>query len=107
MSDIKSVDNSNFKNEVLDSDVPVLVDFSATWCAPCQRMLPTLEKFSNENSGKVKVVKVDVDDSPDLASSYGIKSVPAFHLFKNGKPVESKVGMMSITELTNMLNTTK
>jgi len=103
MTDIVHVDDSNFESEVLASQVPVLVDFSATWCGPCQRQLPILEKFASENAEKVKVVKVDIDDAPNVTAKLGIRGVPSLVLFQGGKPVGTKVGLTSLAEMNTLL----
>jgi thioredoxin len=85
--------DSNFQTEVLQSDKPVVVDFSATWCGPCRQLTPIIEDLANEYSGKVKVGKVDIDQSQDVASRYGIMSVPTVLFFKGGKMVDTMVGL--------------
>ena len=104
MSNVVHVDDNNFETEVLQSEVPVLVDFGATWCGPCQRQLPIVEKFANEYVG-VKVCKVDIDDAPAVASKLGIRGVPTLMLFNEGKSVGSKVGLTSLAEITNFVGT--
>lgn len=86
------IKSDKFQKEVLESKVPVLVDFSATWCGPCKMMGPVLEEISAEYEGKVKVFKVDIDESMDLAEKYQIMSVPNMLFFKNGKAVDGVVG---------------
>jgi len=103
MSEIVIVDDNNFEAEVLQSRLPVLVDFSAVWCGPCQRQLPIIEKFAADNKKRVKVCKVDVDDAPNIAAQLGIKSVPSMVLFHWGKNVGSKVGLTSLAALDNFL----
>jgi len=103
MSDVLTVDDDNFETEVLQSDKPVLVDFSAVWCGPCQRQLPIIEKFATDNKERVKVVKVDVDDAPLAAYKFGIKSVPSILLFNAGVRIDSKVGITSFASLDNLL----
>jgi thioredoxin 1 len=103
MSDVVTVDDNNFETEVLQSDRPVLVDFSAVWCGPCQRQLPIIEKFASDNKQRVKVCKVDVDDAPQIAAQLGIKSVPSILLFNSGKKIDSKVGLTSLAALDNFL----
>lgn len=105
MSDVVHVDDLNFETEVLKSEVPVLVDFSATWCGPCQRLSPIVEKFATENAGKIKVCKVDVDDAPVATAKMGVRGVPALHLFKAGLSVGNKVGLISLAEMTNFVMT--
>jgi thioredoxin 1 len=87
-----AVTTANFDEEVLKSDVPVLVDFWATWCGPCRAIAPAVEEIAQELEGKAKVKKVDVDSEPDLASKYNIMSIPALIVFKDGKEVDRLVG---------------
>ncbi len=84
--------DDNFDAEVLKSDVPVLVDFFATWCGPCKMLAPVMEELAEEYDGKVKIGKVDVDEAGGTASTYQVLSVPTVLLFKNGAPVEQFVG---------------
>ena len=105
MSDIVNVDDNNFETEVLKSEVPVLVDFGATWCGPCQRQLPIVEKFANDNTTNVKVCTVDIDDAPNVASRLGIRGVPTLMLFSDGKSIGSKVGLTSLAEISNFVLT--
>jgi len=104
MSDIVHVDDNNFETEVLSSDKPVLVDFSAVWCGPCQRQLPILEKLAKDNDN-IKVVKVDIDDAPTVAAKLGIRSVPSMILFNGGKALSSRVGLTSLADLNNFIVT--
>ncbi len=87
------IKSDKFQKEVIDSNVPVLVDFSATWCGPCKMMGPVLEQLSAEYEGKAKVFKVDIDESMDLAEKYQIMSVPNMLFFKDGKPVDAVIGV--------------
>lgn len=103
MSDVVHVDDDNFEKEVLQSTVPVLVDFSAVWCGPCQRQLPIIEKFASDNKKRVKVCKIDVDDAPQVTSKYSIKSVPCILLFNLGAKIDAKVGLTSLASLDNFL----
>lgn len=93
---------ANFENEVLNSDVPVLVDFWATWCMPCKMLAPTIEELAKEADG-YKVGKVDVDKEPELAQKYRIMSIPTVLVFKNGKVAASMVGLQSKAKLLSML----
>ena len=90
-----TVTDKNFENEVLKSDIPVLVDFWAEWCGPCKAIAPIIEELSKDLEGQVKVCKVNVDDAQELAGKYNIMSIPTLLLFKNGEVVEQMVGAMS------------
>ena len=83
---------ADFQQEVLESDIPVLVDFFATWCGPCKMMSPVLEQLSEELEGKLKVGKIDVDEEPNLAGQYQLMSIPNFVIFKNGRAVDQIIG---------------
>lgn len=89
---IIEVSESNFQSEVLNSDKPVLVDFWAAWCGPCRMVSPVIDELAKQYSGKVKVVKVNVDDNPVIAGKYEIMSIPSVFLFKNGQKVDALVG---------------
>ena len=88
------VTGQNFKEEVLDSDIPVLVDFWASWCGPCRMLAPTIAQVAEEKQGIVKVGKINVDDSPELAAQYGIASIPTLMVFVNGEPVKTSIGVI-------------
>lgn len=103
MSDVIQVDDSSFDEEVLQSKIPVLIEFGATWCGPCQRQLPILEKLAKDYTGKLKVAKIDIDDAISVSSKFGIKSVPTLLLFKNGQKVDTKVGLTTLAELREVL----
>ena len=83
--------SSDFDEEVLKSDIPVLVDFFADWCGPCKMMAPIVEQLATEYTGKLKVGQVNVDDNPDLAGKYGVMSIPTFIIFKNGEIVGTSI----------------
>lgn len=91
--------DTNFKKEVLESGLPVLVDYWAPWCSPCKMIAPTLEELAKEYEGKIKVGKLNVDDSPKTTTHYGIMSIPTLMFFKNGKVLEQVVGALSKAEL--------
>lgn len=86
------VTDDTFQKEVLESSTPVIVDFWATWCAPCRKIAPIMDDFANEFNGKLKVCKVDVDNNQRIAMNYGIRSIPTVMIFKNGQAVDTIVG---------------
>jgi thioredoxin 1 len=93
MGNIAELTDRNFEAEVLQSDKPVLVDFWAPWCGPCRMIAPTIEQLAAENAGAVKVMKLNIDESPQLAASYGVSSIPTIMIFKGGEVVHSSVGV--------------
>lgn len=88
------VSDANFENEVLKSNVPVLVDFHAVWCGPCKAMAPAVDQLAAELKGKLKVVKIDVDESPTVTQKYAIRAMPTLMVFKSGKVAAQHVGAM-------------
>ena len=102
MTEIK-LTKQNFENEVIQSEIPVLVDFWATWCGPCRMVAPVIAEIATEADGKFKVGKINVDEEPDLAALFQIMSIPTLMVFKNGKPVSTAVGFRPKAELLKML----
>ncbi|MBU1853693.1 MAG: thioredoxin [Candidatus Omnitrophica bacterium] len=93
------VNDENFKKEVLESKLPVLVDFWAEWCMPCRMVAPVVEEIAKEYQGKLKVCKLNVDEARNTASDYGIMSIPTIAIFKNGKVINKVVGALPKAEL--------
>jgi len=89
--------------ELISQDTPVLVDFYADWCGPCQSMAPVLKEVAGELKGKVKIIKIDVDKNQPVAQKFGVRGIPHFVLFKSGKVVAQKAGMMTKRDLTKMI----
>ncbi len=104
MSKAKIVTDADFQTEVLDSDVPVLVDFWATWCGPCVAMAPVVDAVAEKMGEKVKVVKIDVDANRETAGKFGIRSIPTFMVFNKGELTEKMIGGMPQAKLEDALN---
>jgi thioredoxin 1 len=103
MSATASVTDASFKEDVLDSDIPVLVDFWAPWCGPCRMVAPVVDEIAEQYMGQVKVVKLNTDENPNTASQYGIRSIPTLMIFKGGQRVDMVVGAVPKTTLANTL----
>ena len=99
-----NTNDANFKQEVLNSDLPVLVDFWAEWCMPCRMVAPAVETIAKKYKRKLKVCKVNVDEAPKTASEYGIMSIPTLAIFKNGKIADNIVGVIPESELASKVD---
>ena len=98
-----AVTDETFEQEVIESQVPVLVDFWAPWCGPCRMVAPVVDEIAEQYSGQVKVVKVNTDENPSVASKYGIRSIPTLMIFKGGQRVDMVVGAVPKTTLASTL----
>lgn len=98
------ITEENFEKEVLDSDKPVIVDFWAQWCAPCKMLAPIIAEIAKENEAEVKVGKIDIDDQSALAQRFSIASIPTIVVFKNGRAVNTAVGLLEKKEVLGLLN---
>ena len=104
MGATQEVNDVNFDSEVLQSSQPVLVDFWAPWCPPCRQIAPLIDQLAGDNSGSAKIVKLNVDDAPDSAQSYGVSSIPTLLVFKNGEVVDRFVGVQPKTRLQQAID---
>ena len=104
MSEISHTSDGSFENDVLKSDLPVLVDYWAEWCGPCKVIAPVLEEIALEYKGRMKVCKLDIDENSDTPPKYGIRGIPTLMLFKNGAVEATKVGALSKSQLTTFLD---
>ena len=102
---VVSVNDLNFEDEVMKSDRPVLVDFTATWCGPCRQIAPFIDQLADEFQGRAKVVKLDIDDSPTTAARFGIRGVPTLYVFKGGKIVAQQQGAAPKTIIQKLIET--
>jgi thioredoxin 1 len=100
-----TLSDASFDKDVVNSDVPVLVDFWAEWCGPCRMMEPTIDAIATDYNGRVRVGKLNVDDNGNIATRYGIRGIPTLLLFKGGKVVEQRVGAVGKTDVQKMLDT--
>lgn len=101
---VLELSDSTFQQDVLQSPVPVLVDFWATWCGPCLRVAPIVEDLAKENAGKLKIGKLDVDENPGTSSEYGVMSIPTLIVFKGGKEVDRITGALPKSAIQSVLN---
>jgi thioredoxin 1 len=100
----KEVNSSSFEAEVLQSELPVLVDFWAPWCGPCKALTPTIDKLASELDGKVKIVKLNIDESPEIAGKYSIMSIPTLLIFDKGNVSDQLVGLVQKEKIMDKLN---
>ncbi|MFP6694114.1 MAG: thioredoxin [Pirellulales bacterium] len=107
MGSVQEVTDAEFDSEVLQADIPVLVDFWAPWCGPCRMIGPVVEELAAENSGSAKVVKINIDESPEAAQKYGVSSIPALMVFKSGEVVERMLGVQPKNRLQESLDAAK
>ena len=98
------INNQNFESEVIQSEIPVVVDFWATWCGPCLMVAPVLEELANEYENRIKVCKLDVDNNRETAGAYGIQSIPTIMIFKGGKMVDRLIGAVPKSEFKKMID---
>tara|TARA_B100000902_G_scaffold12176_1_gene14793 strand:+ start:571 stop:897 length:327 start_codon:yes stop_codon:yes gene_type:complete len=98
------VTESNFEEEVINSDVPVLVDFWAEWCGPCKMIAPILDEIAKEYGEKLKICKIDVDSNPEIAPKFGIRGIPTLIMFKDGNAESTKVGAVSKSQLVEFVD---
>ena len=99
---VLSIDDRTFQKEVLESEEPVLIDFTATWCGPCKALAPVVEKLADATVGRLKVAKVDIDDSPQTATRYGIRGAPTIIVFRNGKEAARHIGVTTEKRLREL-----
>jgi len=104
MANVKEISDAAFKAEVLDSKVPVLVDFWAPWCGPCRAIAPLVEELAGEYHGRASFVKINVDDHQQVAATYGVRGIPNLILFKNGRVAQQIVGAVAKTKLTQAID---
>ena len=100
---VLNITKENFESDVTNSSVPVLVDFWAPWCNPCMRAAPIVDEFASEVVGKVKVGKINIDEEPELAQTFGVMTIPTMMVFKDGKQVGKRIGLCSKEDLKNLV----
>ena len=98
------IDKSNFQSDVLGAAEPVVVDFWAEWCGPCKMIAPALDELAGEMAGKIKIAKVNIDENPELAAQYGVRSIPTLMIFKGGEVADMKVGAAPKTALSSWIS---
>jgi thioredoxin 1 len=107
MENVVEITDNNFKDQVLGSREPVLVDFWAPWCGPCRMIAPMVEELAGENRGSIKVGKINIDDNPSAAQNYGVSSIPTLMIFKAGEVVDRFVGVQPKTRLQQAIDAAK
>lgn len=105
MSSLNTTTDGNFTKDVLQADVPVIVDFWAEWCGPCRMLAPVLEEVAKEMGGKVKVLKLNIDENPTMPAQLGVRSIPTMVLFKKGQAVSTKVGLVTKSKIIEWIGT--
>ena len=104
MSEVLHINDADFESIVVNSDIPVLLDFWAPWCGPCKMIAPVLDELAPEFAGKVKIVKMNVDDNQTTPARFGVRSIPTLLLIKNGQVVATQVGALPKTQLASFIN---
>ena len=104
MSQVLKIDENNYDNEIMKSDLPVVLDLSASWCGPCRMLAPIIESLADKYPGKVKVAKLDVDESPVIAQKLGVMGVPTTVIFQNGNELDRIVGLATLDQFSEKLN---
>ena len=104
MSEVLHINDADFESIVVNSDIPVLLDFWAPWCGPCKMIAPVLDELAPEFAGKVKIVKMNVDDNQTTPAQFGVRSIPTLLVIKNGQVVATQVGALPKTQLANFIN---
>ena len=102
---VKSIKEKEFESEVINSDKPVLIDFWAQWCGPCKEIAPILEEIADEMQDTIKVVKINIDENPNIPNKYGIQSIPTMIIFKKGQPISTKIGAAIKSEVKTWIET--
>ena len=101
---LENTSDATFAKDVLQSDIPVLVDFWAEWCGPCRMIAPALEEVAAEMKGRIKIVKLNIEENPAIPSQFGVRSIPTLAIFKGGQAISSKVGVMPKNKIVEWIN---